>query len=90
MKTSKFLCFILPLFALISCGDAQQQKITHDSLKELPEETKVIKLLGNGWLLIEIEGKKFIYKYNSKLGGNSTEILTPFGNNETRDFKSEN
>jgi hypothetical protein len=42
-----------------------------------PPNAKVVKELGNGWYVFEIEGKKFLYRYYN-LGNATTEVIAPW------------
>lgn len=75
MKTKLFLIIVSAL-AFVSCNP-QPSSSEVVSRGYLPHNAKIVKELGNEWIVFEVEGKKFVYRYRFA-HDLSTEVLAPW------------
>jgi len=61
----------------LSFSKPKKSPQTIEDIGFLPENAKVVKDLGSGWVVFEIEGKKFVYRYN-RYGNATTEVIAPW------------
>ncbi len=67
-------------YALATADNAARGWNAHNSSFPIPPTAKVLRDLGRGWCIIELEGNKFLYRYKA-MGNLSTEVMTPWVGN---------
>lgn len=74
----KKLLLVLFSIALAGCTPSAQDIAVKDENGVLPAKAKVIRQLGNNWLVFEVEGRKYIYRSFMYGFDSSTEVLAPW------------
>ena len=78
LNMKSILILVFSSILLASCAPDTPQEHENRAINyTLPPNAKVIKNLGKGWLIVEIENNKFVYRYFSA-GNCSTEVLAPW------------
>jgi hypothetical protein len=73
-KISLFLLSVL----LVGCAPNAQDIEIKDEHGILPVNAKVIKQLGNNWIVFEIQGRRYIYRGANLYSNYATEVLAPW------------
>ena len=67
----KFLLIIFIILGTISCKTYEQDpsKVIHEGgfsvMYDIPTEAKILKNLGNGWIIFECDGRKILFHHNN-------------------------
>jgi len=79
MKHFRLLPLLAILALLFGCTQYKSAEDLSTSKKSiLPTNAKVIKDLGNGWVVFEINSNTYLYRGNSLDSNGATEVLAPY------------
>lgn len=68
---------LLVIVILFGAGCTRSPSVNGDPSGMLPKGAKVVKDMGNGWVVFQIDDRRYIYRVRVH-GEGTTEVIAPF------------